>query len=60
MVIGVHIINPDGSMTEDEGSDLFWALRGGGYGLGVVTEYKIAIHDPPESFMQIVISYPMK
>merc|ERR1712170_239261 len=55
----VDIIHPDGSVTPDENSDLWWSLRGGGYGLGVVTAYRMKMHDPPAGFTQIGMVYPI-
>ena len=46
-VIGLDVVTPDGVFRRaslDENSDLFWALRGGGGGFGVVTSMQIRLH----------------
>ena len=43
----VEIVTPDGVLRQanaDENPDLFWALRGGGGGFGVVTGMEIRLH----------------
>lgn len=43
----VEIVTADGRLrtaSRDEHSDLFWALRGGGRGLGVVTSFEFELH----------------
>ncbi len=60
-MIGVAKINPDGSKEPyDDSGDLWWALRGGGPGLGVVVSYKLKMHDPPTGFVQYLAQYPME
>ncbi|MFD4419971.1 FAD-binding oxidoreductase [Agromyces sp. NPDC058484] len=46
-VISMTIVTADGSVrtaNADENPDLFWAARGAGRGLGVVTEFTFALH----------------
>jgi FAD/FMN-containing dehydrogenase len=43
----VEIVTADGQVrtaSRDENPDLFWALRGGGRGIGVVTSFEFALH----------------
>ncbi len=56
-----HLRN-GGIVTSDgqDVKDLWWALRGGGPGLGIVTAYKFAIHDPPAQFFQVVMVCPLE
>lgn len=46
-VISMTIVTADGvvrTASADEDPDLYWALRGAGRGLGVVTEFTFALH----------------
>lgn len=46
-VIAMTIVTADGvvrTASADENEDLYWALRGAGRGLGVVTEFTFALH----------------
>jgi FAD/FMN-containing dehydrogenase len=43
----INLVNAEGDLitaSENENSDLFWALRGGGGGFGVVTELEIQLY----------------
>jgi hypothetical protein len=45
-VVGFTVVTGDGSVVEataDENPDLFWALRGGKFGLGVVVETRVRL-----------------
>ena len=47
-VISVDIITADGRLvvaSPDEHADLFWAVRGGGANLGVVTSFEYRLHE---------------
>jgi len=46
---GATVVLADGRIvrcSQDVRSDLFWALRGGGAGYGIVTELRFAVHRP--------------
>ncbi|MFE5670114.1 FAD-binding oxidoreductase [Agromyces sp. NPDC056523] len=46
-LISMTVVTADGQVrraSADENADLFWALRGAGRGLGVVTEFTFALH----------------
>jgi FAD/FMN-containing dehydrogenase len=46
-LLRIEIVTPDGVLREtsaEENEDLFWALRGGGGGFGVVTGMEIRLH----------------
>ncbi len=52
-VRGFTVVTADGEITTasaDENSDLFWALRGGKGGLGVVTEARVELVELPELY----------
>ena len=44
--------NPDGSTIEVTDPDLWWAVLGGGGGVyGVVTQFVLKLHPPPDGFV---------
>jgi FAD/FMN-containing dehydrogenase len=50
-LISAEIVTPDGhrvTAREDEHKSLFWAIRGGGGGFGVVTSFEFRLHDVGE------------
>jgi hypothetical protein len=47
-MVSAEVVTADGSIlraADDENSDLFWALRGGGGNYGVVTEFEFRLHE---------------
>ena len=61
-VIAADVVTADGKViraSAKEHSDLFWALRGGGTNLGVVTSFLYRTHPiPPEIFL-VFVAYPL-
>lgn len=52
-VLAAEVVTADGEVVRadaDTNPDLFWALRGGGGGVGVVTEIEIALYPVTEAF----------
>ena len=46
-LVSAQVVTADGQIVranEEEHSDLFWAIRGGGGNFGVVTEFEFALH----------------
>ena len=58
-LVSLEVVTADGSVltaSEAENSDLFWALRGGGGRLGVVTSFEYRLHPVgPEVFVCFVL-----
>jgi FAD/FMN-containing dehydrogenase len=57
----VEIVTADGGLrvaSPDENADLFWALRGGGRGLGVVTSFQFELHPLGPEIATAVVLYP--
>lgn len=47
-LVSAEVVTADGAVlraADDENSDLFWALRGGGGNYGVVTEFEFRLHE---------------
>ena len=46
-LVSVDIVTADGVLrtaSEDENSELFWSVRGGGGNLGVITSFEFQVH----------------
>ena len=57
----VEIVTADGTLrraSHDEHPDLFWALRGGGRGFGVVTSFKFTLHPLGPTVASALVLYP--
>jgi FAD/FMN-containing dehydrogenase len=57
----VEIVTADGAVrnaSRDEHTDLFWALRGGGRGLGVVTSFEFDLHPIGPQVAKTLMFYP--
>ncbi|KAL4940985.1 hypothetical protein BDV06DRAFT_223587 [Aspergillus oleicola] len=48
------------SVSDDENSDLFWAIRGGGPNFGIVTEFKYKVFEQPHVFWEMLFFPPEK
>ena len=61
-VLGVQIVTADGKLRQvnpRSGSDLYWALRGGGGGnFGVVTQFTFRIHPIPSNATYFNVTFP--
>jgi FAD/FMN-containing dehydrogenase len=58
----VEMVTADGQVTRasaTEHPDLFWALRGGGVNLGVVTSFEYDLHPVGPEVMTLSIFYPL-
>ena len=57
----VEIVTADGMVrtaSRDEHTDLFWAARGGGRGLGVVTSFEFDLHPLGPEVTSTLVLYP--
>ncbi len=58
---GAEVVTPDGQIRradDEENSDLFWALRGGGGNFGVVTSFEYALHPVGPEVLAGQVFYP--
>jgi FAD/FMN-containing dehydrogenase len=61
-LVGADIVTADGKLlraTATENPDLFWALRGGGTNLGVVTAFEYRAHPMPAEVFFNFVAYPV-
>jgi FAD/FMN-containing dehydrogenase len=59
----VSIVTADGELrraSEKENPDLFWALRGGGGGVGVVTSFEFQLHELGPDVMVAQVFHPFE
>jgi FAD/FMN-containing dehydrogenase/pimeloyl-ACP methyl ester carboxylesterase len=62
-LLGVEIVTADGSVrhaSRDEDADLFWAIRGAGSNLGVVTSFTFRLHDLGQNVYGGIIAWPFE
>ncbi|MBW6418552.1 FAD-binding oxidoreductase [Celeribacter sp. PS-C1] len=62
-LISADIVTADGAVrlaSEDENSDLFWAIRGGGGNFGIVTSFEFAVHDIGSEVLSGLIVHPIE
>ena len=60
-LLAAEMVTADGALVRasaEENTDLFWALRGGGGNLGVVTLFELALHRVGPTILGGVIYYP--
>ncbi len=60
-VLSFEVVTADGQLLTASGSenaDLYWGLRGGGAGLGVVTSFEYRLHDLGPEVMFAFVLYP--
>ena len=61
-LIGAEVVTADGKLLQasaEMNSDLFWALRGGGTNLGVVTSFEYTAHPMPDEVYFVFVAYPI-
>lgn len=58
-LVSAKIVTAEGKtlkVSDDDNSDLFWAIRGGGGNFGVVTEFEFQLHDMnPEVYAGLIV-----
>jgi len=62
-VLSMEVVTADGTVrtaSADENPDLFWALRGAGRGLGVVTEFEFALYPLGPEVAAAAFVYPVE
>jgi FAD/FMN-containing dehydrogenase len=60
-LVSLDVVTADGRLvtaSETENADLFWGLRGGGSGLGVVTSFEYRLHPVGPEVMLLFVFYP--
>lgn len=61
-LVSVDVVTADGEMvtaSEDENSDLFWGVRGGGGNFGIVTSFEYRLHQVGPSVLAGPVFFPM-
>jgi FAD/FMN-containing dehydrogenase len=62
-LVGADVVTADGRLlhaSEDENTDLLWALKGGGGNFGVVTTFEFALHPVGPEIMFCAPLYPIE
>ena len=60
-MLSFEVVVADGQLltaNESENADLYWGLRGGGAGLGIVTSFEYRLHDVGPEAMFAFVLYP--
>ncbi len=60
-LVSADVVTADGSQlhaSEDENSDLFWAIRGGSGNFGVVTQFEFQLHQVGPDLLSGLIVFP--
>ena len=60
-VLAYEVVTADGrqlTASETENADLYWGLRGGGAGLGIVTSFEFRLHEIGPEVMFVFVLYP--
>ena len=61
-LIAADVVTADGKLvhaSEDENSDLFWAIRGGGGNFGVVTQFEFKLYPLAHEVLSGLIVFPL-
>ena len=61
-LLSVEIVTVDGKIlraSENENSDLFWAIRGGGGNFGIVTEFEFKLHSVGPEILAGLLVFPL-
>lgn len=61
-LLGVEIVTADGRLLradDEQNSDLFWAIRGGGGNFGIVTSFEYRLHPVGPELLAGMVLYPM-
>jgi FAD/FMN-containing dehydrogenase len=61
-LVSAQVVLADGRIvraSDDEHSDLYWALRGGGGNFGVVTSFELRLHDLGPEVFAVNVAYPL-
>jgi FAD/FMN-containing dehydrogenase len=62
-LVSAEVVTADGQIrraSQEENSDLYWALRGGGGNFGVVTEFEFRLHDVGPMIDFGMLFYPLE
>jgi FAD/FMN-containing dehydrogenase len=62
-LVSAEIVTAKGELLKSsatENPDLFWALRGGGQNLGVVTSFEYRAHPMPDEVFFVFVTYPVE